>query len=1359
MDKETRSAIERATQKARRILETDFAEQLEGTFEVLLSGVVTPRGGAHLSPRQHAERERIVASIEHRRAAGEKAAESIASYLRDAAFTALNRFAALEMIEARGLAQECVRKGEQSSGYREFTGLAPGVALLPGGDGYRLYLECLFDELSTEVKVLFDRRDPASVLWPRRAAFEELLGVLNGPELAAVWGEDETIGWVYQYFNSGDERRAMRDASQAPRNSRELAVRNQFFTPRYVVRFLTENTLARIWIEMMGDGDGASRIADRCDFLVRDAGSRGPRAKKDPRDLKLLDPACGSGHFLLYSFDLFLSIYEEAWADPAAAASTTTGRTLRADYPDLAALRRAAPALILEQNLHGVDIDPRCAQIAALALWLRAQRAWKDAGLAASQRPRITKTNIVVAEPMPGDARLVEEFAATLNPPLLGDLFRKMVAEMGLAGELGTLLKVETLLADEIQKACVKFNKLTRATGYLPGLEPPVVQSELDFSQIDDDTFFERAEELLLAALRGFAESAVGGAGVRKRLFAGDALQGIALVDLLRSRFDVILMNPPFGAASKNSQAALERFKYHARDLASDFVSRALALLSVNGHMGAITTRSIFFLKGFMDWRETLLQRTGGPVAFLDLGFGVLDAAVEASAFTTCAAGRSGPGTYLSALGRADRFEERDASELVQCTTYRVDASVFRSIPRQPFAYWISMEMLDALKRFPRIDEKFDVLSGGNPRDDSRFVRHWCEVSSQRANEWVSYSKGGEFARYYFDVHLMLKWRDGGHELKAQAADYRRQLGWSADWRALMMNYDRYLSPGLTWPRRTGGLSFRILPAGCVFGDKSPVILARGADLPSLVPLLGYLNAAPVAQMVGLMVSRSELAQSFEVGIVGSCAIPNVGHSIADSKLGRLARRAWSLRRDLDRECEAARAFVLPVVLEAGEGELGSRVQTSASLRRSRDEELTEIQHEIDQESVRLLGLRETGTASEVAGVGSGPSQSDDPEDGGSRPQLVKNDSATEALECLVDLLSWSIGIAFGRFDLRLATGERAIPPEPDPFDPLPVCSPGMLTGADGLPCGTPPSGYPIDFPQDGVLLDDPGHARDLTASARAVFDVVFGGDADARWQEAAGVLDPKNHDLRAFVARTFFEQHLKRYSKSRRKAPIYWQLATPSASYSIWLYAHRLTPDTFFHVLHDVVAPKLGLEERKLLSLTQEFGPNPTASQRKEIAAEESFVDELRAFRDEVTRVAPLWKPDLDDGVLLTMAPLWRLVPQHRAWQKELKTAWESLSAGEYDWAHVAMHLWPERVVPKCATDRSLAIAHGLEDVFWEEGAKGKWTTRETPQTPVADLVAERTSPAVKSALKDLLEAPQNRGANKGSRKGRTDA
>ncbi|HQP89010.1 MAG TPA: hypothetical protein PLL76_22365 [Thermoanaerobaculia bacterium] len=265
-----------------------------------------------------------------------------------------------------------------------------------------------------------------------------------------------------------------------------------------------------------------------------------------------------------------------------------------------------------------------------------------------------------------------------------------------------------------------------------------------------------------------------------------------------------------------------------------------------------------------------------------------------------------------------------------------------------------------------------------------------------------------------------------------------------------------------------------------------------------------------------------------------------------------------------------------------------------------------------------------------------------------------------------------------------------------------------------------------------------------------------FRDDADARWHEAAEILDLADRDIRGWFARAYFDRHIKMYSKSRRKAPIYWQLATPSARYSVWLYAHRLTADTFFHVLHDFVAPKLGLEERKLLSLTQEAGPNPTASQRKEIAGQDAFVDELRAFRDEIARVAPLWKPDLDDGVLLTTAPLWRLVPQHRAWQKELKTAWDSLCAGEFDWAHVAMHLWPERVIPKCATDRSLAIAHGLEEVFWEEDAKGKWAARKKPVTPVATLVAERTSPAVKAALQDLLEAPVPGGAARATGRGK---
>ena len=275
MDKEIRNRIQRATQAARALLEREYAEQLEDTFDIRLDGTIAAEPGGHLDAPQRVLRTKLVAAVEHLGAGGLKKQEAVAEYMREAAFTTLNRFVALKMLEARGLVQECISRSEQSAGFKEFTGLAPGLVQLPD-HGYRLYIESLFNEIGCEVRVLFDRRDPASLLWPRRQTFQQLLDILNDPDLSrlttddgrptTIWHEDETIGWVYQYFNSDEERRQMRAESKAPRNSRELAVRNQFFTPRYVVEFLTDNTLGRIWYEMR---QGKTRLIDECNYLVR----------------------------------------------------------------------------------------------------------------------------------------------------------------------------------------------------------------------------------------------------------------------------------------------------------------------------------------------------------------------------------------------------------------------------------------------------------------------------------------------------------------------------------------------------------------------------------------------------------------------------------------------------------------------------------------------------------------------------------------------------------------------------------------------------------------------------------------------------------------------------------------------------------------------------------------------------------------------------------------------------------------------------------------------------------------------------------------------------------------------------------
>ena len=630
MEKEQRNAIGSAAQQIRKLLEREYAEQLDGLFDVRPSGDVAAEAGAHLGAQQRVVRAKIVAALDYYRGPGLTPAEAVARFTREAAFTTLNRFVALKMLEARELVQECISAGEDSSGYQEFIGLAPGVAHLGDGQGYRLYLESLFDELSSEVKVLFDRRDSASLLWPRHNAFEALLDELNNEVLAGVWDEDETIGWFYQFFNSREERKAMRDASKSgPRNSRELGVLNQFFTPRYVVEFLVDNTLARMWSEM----HPTTQLIETCDYFVKLKDERPLRAIKDPRDIRVLDPACGSGHFLLYAFGVIETMYRDAWSNELALEDAAEP-SLRDEYPTQRELDLAIPTLILEQNLFGIEIDPRAAQIAALAVWLRAQRSWRDAGIRARGRPRIRRTGIVVAEPMPGDQNMIDEFADGLDPPLLATLFRHIVSSMTLAGEMGYLIRAEAELESEITRARDAFVTQQLQPQTLPGLDAQPASSGHDFSGIDEDSFFLEAEHRLLQALTDYAAATHGAQSARRRMFADDVAHGVAFLELLHQRYDVVLMNPPFGAGSLKAKEVFDKaYPRTKNDVYAAFVERGIELLISRGMLGAITSRTGFFLSSFQKWREEIILDTAPPLVFADLGQGVLDATVEVAAY------------------------------------------------------------------------------------------------------------------------------------------------------------------------------------------------------------------------------------------------------------------------------------------------------------------------------------------------------------------------------------------------------------------------------------------------------------------------------------------------------------------------------------------------------------------------------------------------------------------------------------------------------------------------------------------------------------------------------------------------------
>ncbi len=450
-------------------------------------------------------------------------------------------------------------------------------------------------------------------------------------------------------------------------------MRNQFFTPRYVVEFLTDNTLGRIWYEMRR---GQTRLVDECQYMVLrknavflDKGQDAPkpsdsalsedsgkldneteyirfRARKDPRNLRILDPACGSGHFLLYAFDLLETIYEESWDDSEAPPFGETNGSLRDDYPTVEELKAAMPGLILRCNLNGVDIDPRASQIAALALWLRAQRSYQRLGLKGASRPQITRSNIVTAEPMPGEEDILEEFCSGIRLKTVANIVREIFERMKLAGVAGSLLKIEEDIRELIEQAQEerraeierakdrKGNDLLFTQAAMDEMAGEKQQRLFDSTDKTDEEFWSEAERLVIDSLRDYAEKAVNGRATSRKLFADDAERGFAFVDVCSQLYDTVLMNPPFGDPATETKSYLAReYQRSKHDLACAFVERWASRCNNGGMLGAITNRTPFFLSTSAKWRQDIVIGGNALKTFADLGYGVLDAMVETAAY------------------------------------------------------------------------------------------------------------------------------------------------------------------------------------------------------------------------------------------------------------------------------------------------------------------------------------------------------------------------------------------------------------------------------------------------------------------------------------------------------------------------------------------------------------------------------------------------------------------------------------------------------------------------------------------------------------------------------------------------------
>jgi hypothetical protein len=580
--------------------------------------------------------------------------------------------------------------------------------------------------------------------------------------------------------------------------------------------------------------------------------------------------------------------------------------------------------------------------------------------------------------------------------------------------------------------------------------------------------------------------------------------------------------------------------------------------------------------------------------------------------------------------------------------------SEFSGVPGVPFSYWASPKLRQLYSKLPMYDNEAQgrtLRCGLGTLNDFRYLRNYWEVARvEDAGNWVTYFDGGVFSPFFDDFSVVAWWKDNGQEIKA----YVTQKVGSASRKVQGERF--YYQRGFVFPRRTRAFCPKYMPSGGVFSTAGQAGFAPTEDISATIALL----SSSVCNSLISLAHGAGGAPQFQVGLIKRLPWPGLGDK--RDLLSELASRAWSVKREISSISETSHFFVLPLAIRNRIDDVRFADYQS---------ELENIKRHIDSIAYELYGVSESDLQVSLTS----PDTEDELLQIGDDQQ--SDSSIIGPLDESVGLLSWAVGVAFGRFDLRLATGEREAPLEPEPFDPLPSKSPGML-----------PDGAESFHLHQGILIDGPGHKHDLPRLIESVL-------------ERVDIPSPDN--LRRWLRRDFFKEHLKQYSISRRKAPIYWPLSTLSGAYTLWLYYPQLNDQTLYTAVNEFIEPKLKLVEGALNALRSKS--SRTAEEEREVVKQQDLQEELIELRDKALEIALNYKPNQDDGVQITAAPLWPLF-HHKPWQKVLKDTWEKLEAGEYDWAHLAYSYWPDRVREKCKTDKSLAIAHGLEELYEEPAA-----------------------------------------------------
>jgi len=1269
----------------KKILFEDCFAQLEGTFGISkfgnfesLSNLPNIKEGTE----SFEIRKKLEKYVTHKKESGVALKEAVVNFVKEYAFTYLNRFVAFKMMEGRKILRQTVSRDFDSNSFKFYLAdHAEEEKRWKQGNVYEAYKnficwQCRELCKDNEIKVLFDPDNIVSQIFPQERTLKHIFKLINQEKLAHIWKEDEVIGWVYQYFIEDDKEKVFDKIyrQKLKMDLTDIAPATQIFTPRWIVQYLVENTLGRLWIRM----HPGTRLKEKMKYYVPNENDKELIPLKLAKEITLLDPACGTMHFGMVAFDLFYEMYLEEIENAGKDA-----------WPESPSCKKEAliPASIIENNLYGIDIDLRPIQLSALSLYLKAKSKCKEI--------LIERYNLVHTDIPAFSDKAINEFIGSLSPKyeLTKKLFKLVMPELTKAYYLGSLLKIEDIINSFLEKQYTmlskKFGKQMHfAFAIKKEQEEILFKKELVWSEVKEE---------LRHALNEFIEQANGD---RDPFMAQESKRGVNLIDTLIKGYDVVVCNPPY-SGKRNMNSALKEdltnlYPKKNGDLYTVFIDRCLDLtLNGNGFCGIVTIHSFMFTSSYEQIRKDIIENTTvetlchlGTRTEFDVANKTAQGFAMYSLYKSLKKKDTSKGVYFRLVLENEEekritFEDALSKYISGHNSdkvYVLEQEKLKTIPGWPFVYWVSDKIRETFQ-ISLLEDIAKPCQGIATADNARFLRLWWEVGIENIyfnckshdeaksslTKWFPYMKGGKVNRWFGNQEYIINWQYGGKELY----DFTPK--------AVVRNPGYYFLEGATYSFLTvSNLSVRYLPHGFVFDVIGSSIFPKKIDV---YCLLGILNS----KMASYLIKIISPTIAYQVGDIARIPFPDqIKYPELIERIKKLVKECIELKKEDTKNDEISWEFISPPHWTTGIIEMLEHEKKLAIFESEISEAVYKLyditQEDIDQiesEFGRLPGqfpkinnlngdelkiikslYLEKHVPSEIIKQNkeSSDEESEKTKDlkrestnrkgrskrfltleeiclaSGFHPETVYEYVKANNLErkeerfgLAVQYISYALGVVMGRFEVN------GIKPD-----------------------------------DDGITVMDEGHSDDTIARVRNVLYKILNE------KEAKEVIDVIGGNLRRFLMNDFFiKYHIPMY----KKRPVYWLLQAAKKNYGFYIYNLKLNQDTLYSLIQKYIVPRINLEKLRLKDAHNKYEtvkiPKVKREMEKIIAKSEEFLEELRAFKQDIQEVIDTgFKPDIDDGVILSMAPLYKLI----LW-KEPEKYYKDLQMGRYEWAHVSSY------------------------------------------------------------------------------------